>query len=66
MVLSRASKRSPISLFLGNKFGKKYFTLRIAMHMMHACMTQRYEMICCAQKGLTDHDLLPKYAQTTS
>ena len=33
------------------------------MHMMHACMTQRYEMISRAQKGLTDHDLLPSYAQ---
>ena len=33
------------------------------MHMMHACMTQRYEMICCAQKGLTDHDLLPNHEQ---
>ena len=57
MALSWASKRSPISLFLGNKFGKKYFTLCITMHMLRVCMTQRYEMICFA------HDLLPDHAQ---
>ena len=34
---------------------KKYFTLCITMHMMRVCMTQRYEMICCAHDLLSDH-----------
>ena len=33
------------------------------MHMMHACMTQKYEMTCYAKKYLTNHDLFPKHAQ---
>ena len=48
----------PYFLTFGNKFDIKYFTWCIAMHMMHACMTQKYEMTCYAQKCLIDYDLM--------
>ena len=40
----------PYFLTFGNKFDIKYFTWCIAMHMMHACITQKYEMTCYCSK----------------
>ena len=48
----------PYFLTFGNKFCINYFTWCIAMHMKHACMTQKYEMTCYARKCLTDYDLM--------
>ena len=48
----------PYFLTFGNKFDIKYFTWCIAMPMMHACMTQKYEMTCYARKCMINYDLM--------